>query len=132
MVQHNAAKFVTNKYPRKGHYEDFSISDIITELQWESLEERRIKAKLTSAYKILNGHWILPPDCLPKDSNTRKTRLCNEVLVGPKHKLLEPDSRLSTTANTFFFCVPHLWNTRVQPAQADATSIENFRNYFNT
>ena len=36
MVQHNAAKFVTNRYPKKGHYSDFSISEIINELGWDS------------------------------------------------------------------------------------------------
>ena len=28
MVQHNGAKFVTNKYPKKGNFNDFSISKI--------------------------------------------------------------------------------------------------------
>ena len=66
MVQHNAAKFVSNKYPRKGHYGDFSISELISELEWDSLEERREQLKLNMVYKILNGKVILSPDSLPR------------------------------------------------------------------
>ena len=32
MVQHNGAKFVTNKYPQKGNFNDFSISKILENL----------------------------------------------------------------------------------------------------
>ena len=35
MIQHNAVKFVTNKYPKKGHYGEFSVTDLIEELQLE-------------------------------------------------------------------------------------------------
>ena len=121
---------MTNKYPRKGHYEDFSITEIIRNLGWETLEERRIRAKLTTAYKILNGHLILPADLLPKENKTRQTRQCNAVRVGTKHKLLEPHARLDTTANTFFYSVPQLWNNLVHPAQADSPSIDSFKNHF--
>ena len=58
MVHHNAAKFVANKYPKKGQYDQFSISKVISNLEWKSLEERRNHAGLIIAYKILNGHVI--------------------------------------------------------------------------
>ena len=33
MIQHTAAKFVTNTYPKKGHYEQFSITKLLNDLQ---------------------------------------------------------------------------------------------------
>ena len=50
-VQNNAAKFALNKYPRKNHYEEFSVSKLIEELKWDSLEQRRNQAKLNTAFK---------------------------------------------------------------------------------
>ena len=37
MVPHKAAKFVTTKYPKKGHYNEFSITEIRNNLVWDSL-----------------------------------------------------------------------------------------------
>ena len=58
MVQHSAAKFVCNTYPKKGQYENFSITRLIDNLQWDTLEDRRDRAKLCMAFKILNGAVI--------------------------------------------------------------------------
>ena len=33
MVHHNAAKFVANKYPKKGKYDEFSISKVLSNLE---------------------------------------------------------------------------------------------------
>ena len=130
MVQHSAAKFVTNRYPKKGHYEEFSISDIIHELEWDTLEVRRNRAKLSMAYKILHGHVILSSDSLPK-ANISRPRQCNEVLVGRENQLKEPESRgLLTSNKTFFFSVPKIWNDTVTASQAGAPSVDAFRNYF--
>lgn len=128
MVQHKAAKFVTNKYPRKGHYEDFSISAIISELEWDSLEERREEIKLNMVYKIINGKVILPPDCLPRVNHNRPTRGCSEVPVGAANQLVERPTRLITTAKTFFYSGPQLWNMKVTPTRANAPSIDAFKN----
>ena len=70
MVQHNAAKFVSNIYPKKGNYDNFSISKILKDLNWDSLEERRNHSRFIMTYKIINGHVILDPDMMPRvDSN---------------------------------------------------------------
>ena len=53
MVQHSAAKFACNSYPRRGRYEEFSITSLLESLQWESVEHRRNKAKLNMAYKMV-------------------------------------------------------------------------------
>ena len=129
MIQHKAAKFVCNKYPRKGHYEEFSITALLSDLKWTSLEERRERAKLNMAFKILNTDVILPPIVLPKVVPSR-TRTCNVPYVGEKHQLLEPSSRLLSTERSFFYAVPKLWNRKVSPAQASASNLEAFKQFF--
>ena len=131
MVQHNAAKFVCNVYPKKGHYEDFSVSRLLNNLQWDSLEERRNRAKLNMAFKILNDEVILPPDLLPRTNNTFP-RKCNEPLVGSVNQLYEPRARLLATERTFFYTVPKLWNSRVTPSQANAPNLDSFKSHFVT
>ena len=130
MVQHSAAKFALNRYPRKGHYEDFSISKLIDELGWDTLEARRNQAKLSMAFKILHGDLILPPESLPRLKTVRPIRKCQESRVGTANQLYEPESRLITIGKTFFYSVPSLWNSLVTPQQAGATSAESFKNHF--
>ena len=81
-VQHSAAQFVANYYPKKGKYEEYSISKLIKELGWTPLEERRNQAKLIMAYKILNNKVILNPESLPKKHYARQPRSCNLATSG--------------------------------------------------
>ena len=129
-VQHSAAQFVANYYPKKGKYEEYSISKLIKELGWTPLEERRNQAKLIMAYKILNNKVILNPESLPKKQYARPPRSCNLATVGAGNELEVPDARLDTTRNTFFFSVPALWNNLVSPEQANAPSVEAFKRHF--
>ena len=69
MVQNNAARFITNTYFKKGKFEKHSITKILNDLNFSTIEERRIKARLTMAYKILNGFVILESNMLPKNNN---------------------------------------------------------------
>ena len=106
----------------------FSISAIISDLEWESLEERREEIKLNMVYKIINGKVILPPDCLPRVNHNRPTRGCSEVPVGAANQLAERPTRLITTGKTFFYSAPQLWNMKVTPSRANAPSIDAFKN----
>ena len=130
MIQHNAAKFVTNCYPKKGHYEEFSIQKLLRELQWTTLQVRRDQAKVTMVYKILNGHVILSSDTLPRVSMNRANRKCNEAMVGQLNQLVVPTSKLKTPSHTFYYSAPRIWNTTVSPAQAAAPSVDAFKDYF--
>ena len=91
---------------------------------------RRHQARLSMAYKIINGQVILEPSLLPKNNFKQPTRQCNEVKVGRKNQLLEPQSRLDVTGHTFFYTTPKLWNNSVTPNQAKAPSIDAFRSHF--
>ena len=130
MVHHNAAKFITNTYPKKKDYTNFSITKLLNELNFDTLEERRNQTRLTMAYKIINNHVILDPGMLPKFKTHRPLRQCKAAQVGMKNQLEEPQSRLKVTGTTFFYEVPKLWNQRVSPAQAEAVSVDSFKKYF--
>ena len=49
-VQRRAARFVTNNYKKRE-----SVSDMIKTLKWQTLEQRRKKARLSMMYKIHTG-----------------------------------------------------------------------------
>ena len=52
-VQRRAARFVKNDYSRTT-----SVSNLLEDLNWDTLEKRRMKARLTTLYKETNG--IIP------------------------------------------------------------------------
>ena len=127
MVQHNAAKFVANRYPKKGKYEEFSINKVISSLEWRTLEERRNHARLVMAYKIINGKVILEPNSLPKSTIKQPSRKCKGIKF-PEFQLIEPFSQLDNVTSTFFYSTPKIWNKTVTESLAKSPSIEAFKN----
>ena len=71
MIQHRAAHFVLNK-PWNRHQRD-SITDMLKQLNWPSLQERRKQSCLTLMYKIVNHLLIVPDRCLPTPSPITRT-----------------------------------------------------------
>ena len=55
MMQHRAARFVKSRYTRYS-----SVSDMLDELGWPSLSQRRQEARLILFYKIINGLAQVP------------------------------------------------------------------------
>ena len=49
-IQHRAARFVTNIYSR-----DASVTNMLTSLQWQSLEQRRAESRLNMFFRIVHG-----------------------------------------------------------------------------
>ena len=130
VVQNNAAKFVTNNYPKKGEYEKFSVTKIVQDLGWETLEQRRINTRITMVYKIINSEVILPPDLLPKKIFKRPPRTCNSVTVSQEHELQTRVARTKTCENIFIYSAPTLWNNIVTPQQASSPSVDAFKSHF--
>ena len=64
MLQHRAAHFVVNK-PWYRQYLNVSITKILAELHWPTLQNRRKQARLILMFKIVNGNLIVPAHCLP-------------------------------------------------------------------
>ena len=54
-IQNRAARFVTNRY-----YNTSSVSSMISDLGWESLQSRRTKFKLCMAYNAFHNNCALP------------------------------------------------------------------------
>ena len=67
---------------------------------------------------------------LPKAQVKQTSRRGNEAKVGAKNQLAETVSRLDVTGHTFFYSTPYLWNNIVTPTQANAPSIDAFKEHF--
>ena len=90
----------------------------------ETLEERRTHARLSMAYKIINGLVILEPKSLPKFTNKRG---CNFAKVGIENQLFEPQARLKSK---YIFLLNSQNNQKVTPEQAKAPSVDAFKQHF--
>ena len=73
MLQHRAAHFVMNKpWYRQCH--NVSITEILAELHWPTLQNRRKQACLILMFKIVNINLIIPARCLPLSPTLSCTR----------------------------------------------------------
>jgi len=68
-VQRRAARFVKRDYRQTT-----SVSELISELRWQSLEDRRKNARMSLFYKGLHGLAAIPVNELQRP--TRCTRYC--------------------------------------------------------
>ena len=68
-VQRRAARFVSNNFKRKA-----SVSEMLHDLGWQSLDGRRQDQRLFLFYKIINGLTSVETEDIltPADSCTRK------------------------------------------------------------
>ena len=81
-VQKRAARFVTRNYS----YETGSMTGILEELKWETLQKRRKDNRLILLYKGLKGKAIIPTDDLiPKNRRCRNQHsLVFQILTASK------------------------------------------------
>ena len=76
-VQRRAARFVTNTYGR-----DTSVTQILNNLKWTPLEDRREAHRLTCLYKILHGQLDIGNDNEIRYKPTRERRgHANQLIV---------------------------------------------------
>ena len=114
MVQRRAARFVTNRY-----HNTSSVTDMLTSLEWLSLENRRQHLQLNMFYKIIhhlvdiNKEDYLTP-APPRTKSPHNTRFL-------------PYSTSSDILKFSFFprCIP-LWN-RLPATVAEAHSLASFK-----
>ena len=112
--QNRAARFVVGDFRRSS-----SIGAILNQLQWQSLAERRARARVVMIYKILNDLVSMPRDFLAMSPAPSVTR-------GAAHKLLIPQARTDTYRTGFVVSSSMLWN-RLPPAVTQAGSINSLR-----
>ena len=63
MIQHRAARFVLNKPWRRNDRD--SISQMLMDLNWSSLQDRRKYSRLLLLYKVVTNYFIIPHNYLP-------------------------------------------------------------------
>ena len=67
MVQRRAARYATNRYDRMD-----SVTDMLKDLEWETLEQRRAKSRVVMGYRIVNRLICIPDKQLvPATGKTR-------------------------------------------------------------
>ena len=66
MIQHRVVRFVLNKPWHKLSQGRDSVTEMLTNLGWPELEERRKFARLTLLFKIMRGLLEVPARCIPQ------------------------------------------------------------------
>ena len=99
MVQRRAARFVLNRY-----HNTSSVSDMLDELRWTSLETRRQNCQLSLMYKIVHNLVDVPADqfLVPAYGRTRSNH---------SYKFRQFSCRTNIFRASFFPKVVPVWNT---------------------
>ena len=119
MVQHRAVHFVLNKSWHKSHNHD-SVTEMLTNLGWPKLEERRKIARLTLLFKIMRGLLEVPARCIPQITPYAATRAYHSL------KLKHTYSRTELHKNSFLPRSICSWNDLNIP-NIDTISLEDFK-----
>ncbi|XP_072022868.1 uncharacterized protein [Amphiura filiformis] len=99
-VQRSAARYIMNDYSRES-----SVTSMLNDLGWESLQQRRAISKATMMYRIVN-HLIDIPDSqlIPSNTTTR----------GNSQRFHVPFSRTALLQGSFFPDTIRQWNALPQ------------------
>ena len=113
MVQRRAARYACNRY-----HNTSSVNSMLTTLQWPTLQERRLKYRLTMFYKIVHQLIAIPTSILlPTDHRTRK----NHDFTFRQMTVLKDSYKFSSFPYTII-----QWNSL--PANVvNATTLDAFR-----
>jgi len=99
MVQRRAARFVNNNFNRTA-----SVTAMLNQLNWPTLEHRRNQAKLCMLYKIINNLISVPHDHLTQSPTTTITR-------GHSIRYTQLAARTNVYLHSFFPSTIKLWNS---------------------
>ena len=111
-VQRRAARFVNGDYRTTS-----STSQMLKDLHWQPLQERRSHSKLVMVYRIVHGLVDIP--CTYYHPSTLSTR-------GHSLKFLVPFCRLDIYRHSFFPSGIRLWNS-LPECIATVDSLEAFK-----
>ncbi len=112
MVQRRSARYVMSQYDRHD-----SVTDMLRRLSWETLEQRRLKARVVMGYRIIHGLVKIPDNQLvPSSAPTR----------GHNWKLRQISVRTNYYKSTFFPSLIPLWNS-LPSTVASAAELEDFK-----
>ena len=114
MVQRRSARYVTNRY-----HNTSSVNEMIENLEWSSLENRRKNARLTMLYKIKHEKVnidardkLVPPDRISRNMN--------------KNSFQIPSCNTTTRKESFYPRTIRDWNN-LPDSVTSASSLDSFK-----
>ena len=113
-VRRWAARFVTRNYHDQ---HPGSVTQMVQQLQWETLQVRRVKIRLVLLYKIQQGLVSIPAETylVPSDTRTRG-----------EHKFRPPNVRKDIYKYSFFPRTIPQWNC-LPKALVDSKTVDAFK-----
>ena len=99
MVQRRASRYATNRYRNTS-----SVTDMLADLNWETLETSRSKSQLTMVFKIMHGLVDIPAADYVTPASTR-------IRSHHPMKLRQYASATDTMKYSFFPRTIPLWNS---------------------
>jgi len=115
-VQRRAARFALNRY---GRYQ--SITGMLDELNWPTLQARRSQLKLMMLFKITRGLVHVQNNLPLTYSNT------DNIFRGHSFKFTQLETRVDCYKFSFFPSTISLWNT-LPPSVVGAETFNEFKN----
>ena len=112
MVQQRSARFVMGDY-----HTTSSVTTMLTNLDWNTLQERRARAKAVMMFRIVNNLVDIPTTYLISAATT---------ISGHRHKFLVPYARTSTYQQSFCPDSICIWNSLPQHV-ISCNSLESFK-----
>ena len=118
-VQRRAARWVVNRYRQTS-----SVSDMLSDLQWPSLQTRRRQARLANLFKHVNNLMVIDSSVAPSPQTPNPLRPCTRQ----SHPLTFENKgcRTSYRQSSFFPRTIREWNALPEPAVLSKT-LEAFR-----
>ena len=111
-AQRKAARFACNNY-----YRYSSVSDMLQLLDWPTLEHRRLEARATMMYKIINN--LVQADRSDLIFNLRNTR-------GHPFHLRHLPTRVDAYCHSFYPSTIRIWNN-LPESVISSTTVELFK-----
>ena len=114
MTQRRAARYVTGITDRYS-----SVTAMLEQFKWKSLEQRRSQAKVVMMYRIVNGLIAIPlHNYLSYSTSTTR---------GHSLKLMVPYARLDVYKYSFFPSTVRLWNNQLSDNVVTAPTLDAFK-----
>ncbi len=113
-MQNKCARFACNDWRRTS-----SVSQMVASLGWESLQERRARARVTTMYNIINGNVDIPVTYVTPSPSPYLTR-------GSNLQFLIPHCNTNVYLNSFFPATIYFWNALPMSVTA-AVSLNSFQ-----
>ena len=114
MVQRRAARYATNRYRNTS-----SVTDMLDNLEWETLESRRTKIQLVMFFKIINDPVDIPSSnyLIPANSKTRSNN---------SKKMQQYHTRSDVFKYSFFPRTTRNWN-QLPATIAETSDLVSFK-----